>query len=177
MSPWQKDTLARPAARRLATASEAADRSSETKDAPGLFPARITVCAPTAQPAFSTRLRRIARTRVQQPGQRGRLVGQRSVSPVEYPWTQSVVIGSPGGRCRRSMVLAWAGSRPRTRNGQPVTDAMADDRPVLVANRPPVQDGDDGWELSPGAGSQGCARRRGPIGRGGRLGRGHEGHR
>ena len=37
------------------------------------------------------------------------------------------------------------------RYGEPVTDAMADDRPVLaVANRLPVQHGDDGWELSPG---------------------------
>jgi trehalose 6-phosphate synthase len=37
------------------------------------------------------------------------------------------------------------------RYGEPVTDTMADDRPVLaVANRLPVQHGDDGWELSPG---------------------------
>jgi trehalose 6-phosphate synthase len=37
------------------------------------------------------------------------------------------------------------------RYGGPVTDTMAEDRPVLaVANRLPVQHGDDGWELSPG---------------------------
>ena len=39
----------------------------------------------------------------------------------------------------------------RTRYGGAVTEASADDRPVVaVANRLPVQHGDDGWELSPG---------------------------
>ncbi len=46
-----------------------------------------------------------------------------------------------------------AAPRPviRTRYGGAVTEASADDRPVVaVANRLPVQHGDDGWELSPG---------------------------
>jgi len=39
----------------------------------------------------------------------------------------------------------------RTRYGDAVTEHLADDRPVVaVANRLPVQHGDDGWELSPG---------------------------
>ena len=39
----------------------------------------------------------------------------------------------------------------RARYGDAMTDSLADDRPVVaVANRLPVQHGDDGWELSPG---------------------------
>jgi hypothetical protein len=58
MSASAKRTLSSPAAfaRRLASAIDAAEMSTEVNWAPGLFWARMTVWAPTPQPASRTEL-------------------------------------------------------------------------------------------------------------------------
>ncbi len=57
-SAWRKVTLRSPAAsvRARACSSDPAERSMLVNRAPGLFRARITVWAPTPQPASSTEL-------------------------------------------------------------------------------------------------------------------------
>ncbi len=57
MSARSKTTLVSPAVstRCLATASDSSEMSMEVMAAPGLLRASVTVCAPTPQPASSTR--------------------------------------------------------------------------------------------------------------------------
>ena len=79
MSPCANSTLVCPAARtrRCASATEAAETSIETKCACGLRAASVTVCAPTPQPASSTRAPgRVGRVAVQQFHERSGLIVQ-----------------------------------------------------------------------------------------------------
>jgi hypothetical protein len=56
MSAWWKVTFDNCRACDRAAARDSAETSMEVKDASGLLAARMTVCAPTPQPASSTRL-------------------------------------------------------------------------------------------------------------------------
>ena len=75
-------------ARGARPAIDSAETSIDVKRAFGLRADSVTVCAPTPQPASSTRAAgRVARVAVQQLDERAGLVVQRSLSRWSYPWT------------------------------------------------------------------------------------------
>ena len=77
MSACRNVDVGQPARSPRRLASDSAETSIDVKCAPGLLADSVTVCAPTPQPASSTRAAgRVARVAVQQLDQRARLVVQ-----------------------------------------------------------------------------------------------------